>query len=154
MVSPSRRRPIRDLSVGFLIIFAVICTDGLAETPTQATAEPSNFVNGHPGLGVGTTYQYDGTRGAYIGALAWTWDDDRYELAAFKFATAQLRDAISLGHPNWTFQVSRRWTVHRTGKPIYSWVLAPPIRVTKNLGPTGRRGSDQPKDAARDIASR
>jgi hypothetical protein len=66
-----------------------------------------------PGLGGGATYQYDGTRAAYIGAFTWTWSHDRYELDAVRFVDGQLHKSVELADPNWTLQISRRWTFVR-----------------------------------------
>jgi hypothetical protein len=62
--------------------------------------------------GAGMTYQYDGTKAASLGIAAWTWRDDHYELAAFRFLTAQTRLGAIIAQPSWVFEVSRRWRLH------------------------------------------
>jgi hypothetical protein len=52
--------------------------------------EPSDFY-GHFALGTGASVQYDGTSTTPLGLATWTWDEDHYELAAFRFLTAQTR---------------------------------------------------------------
>jgi hypothetical protein len=76
-----------------------------AEAPA---AEPSD-VYGHLAVGTGTSVQYDGTSTTPVVFTSWTWADDRYELAAIRFVTAQRRLDETLAAPNWAFEVSRRW---------------------------------------------
>jgi hypothetical protein len=89
-----------------------------------ARAEESflSVSDGHLGLGGGTTIEYhvDGYTHAPIAALTWTWDRDRFEVAAFRFLKAQVQDGVgyrlTLANPNWIYEISRRWTFLRTGK--------------------------------------
>jgi hypothetical protein len=71
--------------------------------------------DGHFGIGSSATveYHFDRTSIAVIGTLTWTWDRDRFELAAFGFLNAQVQDRVALGNPNWTYEISRRWTFIR-----------------------------------------
>jgi Lipid A 3-O-deacylase (PagL) len=101
------RRPTRPIAV--VIVLAV----GLSPAMAQTAGESSSFIDGQPGLGGGVTYQYDGTRAAYIGAFTWTWSRDRFELDAVRFLEAQVDKGHSLANPNWTFQLSRRWAFIR-----------------------------------------
>ena len=94
-----------------IVVVIALCTGSL---PVRAQAEESvlSLTNGHLGLGVGSTveYHFDGTSSARIGALTWTWDRDRFEFAAFRFLDVQLRNHIALANPNWTYEMSTRWT--------------------------------------------
>ena len=94
-----------------IVVVIVICTGSLA---VRAQAEESvlSLTNGHLGAGVGSTveYHFDGTSSARIGVLTWTWDRDRLEFAAFRFLDAQVQDRIALANPNWTYELSTRWT--------------------------------------------
>src|ERR1700686_3396152 len=45
--------------------------------------EPSYLLEGHFALGVGMTYQYDGSEGTNLALATWSARDDHYELAAF-----------------------------------------------------------------------
>lgn len=86
-------------------------------TPHKAVADssaldPSYFLGGHFALGVGMTYQYDGSKGTDLGLATWSTRDDHYELAAIRFLTAQTRRGDCLSEPNWVFEASRRWRLH------------------------------------------
>jgi hypothetical protein len=59
-----------------------------AEAPA---AELPGFLDGHLAVGGGMSVQYDGTSTADIGLATWTWHDDHYELAAFRFMSSQKR---------------------------------------------------------------
>ena len=72
----------------------------------------SRVLDGHWAWGVGTTYQYDGSKGTDMGAATWTSSADHYELAAFRFLSAQTRRGDALSEPNWVFEASRRWRLH------------------------------------------
>ena len=72
----------------------------------------SRVLYGHLALGAGTTYQYDGSKGTNLGVATWTSSEDHYELAAFRFFTAQTRRGDPLAEPNWIFEASRRWRLH------------------------------------------
>ena len=72
----------------------------------------SRVLDGHLALGAGTTYQYDGSKGTDLGVASWTSSQDHYEVAAFRFFTAQTRRTNSLAEPNWIFEASRRWRLH------------------------------------------
>jgi hypothetical protein len=74
--------------------------------------EPSYLLEGHFALGVGMTYQYDGSEGTNLALPTWSTRDDHYELAAFRFLTAQTRLGDALAAPNWVFEASRRWRLH------------------------------------------
>src|ERR1700683_4176409 len=76
-----------------------------AEAPA---AEPSDFLDGHLAVGGGMSVQYDGTSTADLGLATWTWHDDHYELAAFRFMSSQKRLGETLAEPNSGFEVSRR----------------------------------------------
>jgi hypothetical protein len=89
---------------------------GLSPALPQTRGESSRFLDGNPGLGGGVTYQFDGTKAAYLGAFTWTWNHDGFELGAIRFADGQLEKTVSLANPNWTFQISRRWTLIRKPK--------------------------------------
>jgi hypothetical protein len=95
------------------LLFVLTLTGSAPPALAQPPSESSSFIDGRPGLGGGATYQYDGTRAAYIGAFTWTWSHDRYELDAVRFVDGQLHKSVELADPNWTFQVSRRWTFVR-----------------------------------------
>jgi hypothetical protein len=77
-----------------------------AEAPA---AEPSDFLAGHLAVGGGMSVQYDGTSTADLALATWTWHEDHYELAAFRFVSSQTRLGETLASPNWVFEVSRRW---------------------------------------------
>jgi hypothetical protein len=72
----------------------------------------SRVLDGHFAVGVGMTYQYDGSKGTNLGTATWTSSQDHYELAAFRFLTAQTRRGDPLAEPNWVFEASRRWRLH------------------------------------------
>jgi hypothetical protein len=69
-------------------------------------------MDGHFALGAGLTYQYDGSKGTDLGVATWTSNQDHYEVAAFRFLTAQTRRGDPLAEPNWIFAASRRWRLH------------------------------------------
>ena len=77
----------------------------------EAATEPSDSY-GHLALGSGMSVQYDGTSTTPLGVATWTWDNDRYELAAIRFLRAQTRIGETLAGPNWTFELSRRWRLN------------------------------------------
>jgi hypothetical protein len=58
------------------------------------------------------TYQYDGSKGTDLGVATWTSSQNHFELAAFRFLTAQTRRGDPLAEPNWVFEASRRWRLH------------------------------------------
>jgi hypothetical protein len=72
----------------------------------------SDDLDGHLAVGAGMTYQYDGSKGTDLSVATWTSSQDRYELAAFRFLTAQTRRGDPLAEPNWVFEASRRWRLH------------------------------------------
>jgi len=92
----------------------------LASMPALARAEESFSAvsDGHLGLGAGATveYRFDGVSTAAIGALTWTWDRDRFELAVFRFLNAKIQNRIALANPNWTYEMSRRLTFIHSAK--------------------------------------
>jgi hypothetical protein len=69
----------------------------------------SCVLDGHLAWGVGTTYQYDGSKGTDLGVATWTSSEDHYELAAFRFLSTQTRRGDPLAEPNWIYEASRRW---------------------------------------------
>ena len=83
-----------------------------AHATEAPTAIPTDFLDGHLALGTGMSIQYDGTSTASLGLATWTWHDDHYELAAFRFLTAQTRLGDTLAGPNWVFEISRRWRLN------------------------------------------
>jgi hypothetical protein len=83
------------------------------ESPsTKSRAWWSGVLDGHFAVGVGMTYQYDGSKGTNLGTATWTSSQDHYELAAFRFLTPQMRRGDPLAEPNWVFEASRRWRLH------------------------------------------
>ena len=78
----------------------------------EAPAAPSDFLDGHLALGTGMSIQYDGTSPTSLGLATWTWREDHYELAAFRFLRAQTRLGGTLARPNWVFEASRRWRLN------------------------------------------
>jgi hypothetical protein len=64
-----------------------------ADAAEAPAAEPPGFLDGHLAVGGGMSVQYDGTSTADIGLATWTWHDDHYELAAFRFMSSQKRRA-------------------------------------------------------------
>ena len=108
--SPARRignRLAAALWIGLALIFAPRVR--AAEAPA---AESSDFLDGHLALGSGMSIQYDGTSTSTLGLATWTWHDDHYELAAFRFLMAQTRLGETLAGPNWVFEISRRWRLN------------------------------------------
>jgi hypothetical protein len=100
---------------------AVMLTTMALATPViaqDAGVEPnsrawwSRILDGHLAWGAGTTYQYDGSKGTNLGVATWTSSADHFELAAFRFLTAQTRRGDPLAEPNWIFEASRRWRLH------------------------------------------
>ena len=83
-----------------------------ARAPAGPAAAPEDFLEGHLALGAGMSVQYDGTSTSTLGLATWTWHDDRYELAAFRFFTAQTRLGERLAGPNWVLEASRRWRLN------------------------------------------
>jgi len=91
----------------------VLAQDAGAERPsTNSRAWWFHVPDGHLALGAGMTYQYDGSKGTDLGAATWTSSEDHYELAAFRFLTAQTRHRDPPAEPNWIFEASRRWRLH------------------------------------------
>jgi hypothetical protein len=98
-------------------VAAALCV-GLALFPASRVrageapaTEPADFY-GHMALGTGVSVQYDGTSTTPLALATWTWDDNHYELAAFRFVTAQTRLGETLARPNWAFELSRRWRLN------------------------------------------
>jgi len=93
-----------------------------ASRRARAEESFSSVGDGHLGVGGGITveYHFDGNTHAPIAALTWTWDRDRFEVAAFRFLKAEDQNGVgyrlTLANPNWIFEMSRRWTFIRTGK--------------------------------------
>jgi hypothetical protein len=88
--------------------------------PSHSSTAWQDFLDGRVALGAGMTYQYDGSKGTTLGLATYTWRDDHYELAAFRFLTAQTRLGHALSDPNWVFEVSRRWQlIDRSGVQLF-----------------------------------
>src|ERR1700722_17167324 len=96
-------------TVGLLCVGLALFIAPRARGTDAPTAESTDFLDGHLALGAGMSVQYDGTSTSSLGLATWTWHDDHYELAAFRFLTAQKRLGETLAEPNWVFEVSRRW---------------------------------------------
>jgi Lipid A 3-O-deacylase (PagL) len=70
-------------------------------------------------LGIGGTYHYWGRTGGIVIPLTLDWDQDRYEIGAFRMATRQhffnprFRVDELLAEPYWGFSASRRWELLR-----------------------------------------
>ena len=90
-----------------ILLFVTPC-----EVVADSTGSDSLFLDGHIAVGAGMTYQYDGSKGTTLGVATWSTHDDHYELAAFRFLTAQTRFGSALAEPNWVFEASRRWRLH------------------------------------------
>jgi hypothetical protein len=88
--------------------------DAGIETPNSRTSRTwwSGVLDGHLAVGAGMTYQYDGSKGTDLGVTTWTSSQDHYEVAAFRFLSAQTRRGDPLAEPNWIFEASRRWRLH------------------------------------------
>jgi hypothetical protein len=109
------RRALHRWDVTPIIACAMIVTAGLSPA-----ADSARFIDGHVGLGGGATYQFDGTKTAYIGAFTWTWNHNRFELGAMRFADGQIEKTVSLANPNWTFLISGRWTfIRKSGAKFF-----------------------------------
>jgi hypothetical protein len=88
--------------------------------PVHSSAGRSTFPDGHWALGTGMSMQYDGTGPATLGLATYTWHDNHYEVAAFRFLTAQKRLGDTLADPNWVFEFSRRWQLlDRSGLRVF-----------------------------------
>jgi hypothetical protein len=88
--------------------------------PVHSSAGRSTFSDGHWALGAGMSMQYDGTGPSTLGLATYTWHDDHYEVAAFRFLTAQKRLGETLADPNWVFEFSRRWQLlDRSGLRVF-----------------------------------
>jgi hypothetical protein len=86
-----------------------------------AAQDSGRFQDGRFAIGDGITYQYDGTKAASLALASYTWDDDRYELGAFRFLTGQIRKNNLLAGPNWIFEGSRRFTlIERSGVTVFA----------------------------------
>jgi Lipid A 3-O-deacylase (PagL) len=89
-------------------------------------------------VGAGGTYHYWGTTGSLVLPVSLTWSDNRYELAAFRFANTQLlpfpgthRERV-MANPYWGASLSRRWRLFEHG-PVQGYV---------GFGLAGRSESD------------
>jgi hypothetical protein len=83
-----------------------------ADNATLWQAVRAVISEGHFALGVGMTYQYDGSQGTTLGVASWSSREDQYELAAFRFFSSQTRRGDVLAEPNWILEASRRWRLH------------------------------------------
>src|ERR1700750_1067385 len=97
---------------GVVLATMAIATPVRAQDAGVERTSWPRVLDGHLALGAGTTYQYDGSKGTNLGVVTWTSIEDHYELAAFRFLTAQTRRGDPLAEPNWTFEASRRWRLH------------------------------------------
>jgi hypothetical protein len=100
----------RALWLGFGLIIAIVGSPG-SWAASRPQNESGSLEDGQFSFGGGSSYQYDGTKTAPLALATWTWDDDRYELAAIKFLDAQIKRNTLLANPNWVFQVQRRWSL-------------------------------------------
>src|ERR1700731_1853505 len=105
------RRIEAHIAAALLIGLALSVAPRVRAAETSA-AEPSDFFDGHLALGAGMSIQYDGTSTTTLGLATWTWDDDRYELAAFRFSSAQTRLGQTLARTNTVHEISRRWRLN------------------------------------------
>jgi hypothetical protein len=69
----------------------------------------SRFLDGQVAMGAGMSIQYDGTKPTTLGVSTYTLRNDHYDLAAFRFFTAQTRLGETLADANSVFEFSRRW---------------------------------------------
>jgi hypothetical protein len=77
----------------------------------DAAQSGEQFLDGQFSIGGGSTYQYDGSKGTSLALVTWTWADDRYELAAIRFLSRQVKRDSVLANPNWVFHAERRWNL-------------------------------------------
>jgi hypothetical protein len=70
------------------------------ELSVKSSTSGLEFLDDHLALGVGMTVQYDGSRGTDLGIASWSFRQDRFELAAFRFVSEQTRRRICLSEPN------------------------------------------------------
>jgi hypothetical protein len=94
------------------MVLAILLIVTPCEANAESTGSNSPSLDGHFALGGGMTYQYDGSKGTTVGVATWSADNDHYELAAFRFLSAQTRFDRALAEPNWVFEASRRWQLH------------------------------------------
>ena len=121
-----------------IVVLAILLFVSPGEVAADSTGSASFSFDGHFALGAGMTYQYDGSKGTTVGVASWSTDDDRYELAAFRFLTAQTRFGCALAEPNWVFEASRRWRLHwslidRSGVELFVGGGAAYINKTDDL---------------------
>jgi len=83
-----------------------------------SAAATLDFCGGcEPSLGIGGTYHFWGRTGGLVLPATLTWDQGRYELGVFRFASAQTlyEDAWGktrvLAEPYWGISASRRWAL-------------------------------------------
>jgi hypothetical protein len=111
----THRMPARQIAMQIATL--VLLGFALTLTPYVTVADssmlkPSYLLEGRFALGVGMTYQYDGSTGTTLALASWRTRDDHYELGAFRFLTPQTRLGHALAEPNWVFEASRRWRLH------------------------------------------
>jgi hypothetical protein len=77
---------------------------------------------------VGGTHHYWGTTGSLVVPVSLTWSDNRYELAAFRFADQQLapfpgthRERL-MADPYWGLSLSRRWAIRARSGAGLPWL--------------------------------
>src|ERR1700691_3138952 len=102
--SPARRNG-NHLAAALWIGLALVLAPRVRAAEAPA-AGPADFLDGHLALVSGMSIQYDGTSTSPLGLATWTWHDDHYELAAFRFLTAQGRLGETLAAPIWAFELS------------------------------------------------
>lgn len=126
------------IEAALTIVLAILLIVIPCEVDADSTGSDSPSLDGHFALGAGMTYQYDGSKGTTVAVATWSTHDDHYELAAFRFLTAQTRFGCALAEPNWVFEASRRWRLHwslidRSGVELFVGAGAAYINKTDNL---------------------
>jgi hypothetical protein len=104
--------PAQDAGVELTPPYSAIDSQEPEKPSTNSRTWWSRALDGHLAVGAGTTYQYDGSKGTNLAVATWTSSEDHYELAAFRFLSAQTRRGDPLAEPNWAFEASRRWRLH------------------------------------------
>jgi Lipid A 3-O-deacylase (PagL) len=93
------------------LTMALAGTPSLSCAATRPENESGQFLDGQFSIGGGSTYQYDGSKGTSLALVTWTWADDRYELAAIRFLSRQVKRDAVLENPDWVFHAERRWSL-------------------------------------------
>jgi hypothetical protein len=131
------RCPHPAIEAALTIVLAILLIEFRVKS-CRPTGSDSPSLDGHFALGAGMTYQYDGSKGTTVAVATWSTHDDHYELAAFRFLTAQTRFGRALAEPNWVFEASRRWWLHwslidRSGVELFVGAGAAYVNKTDNL---------------------